>query len=166
MGLFVGAGDITAGLGRVVFKAAHEGEHRTGLVAGLFFQHREIHRAPVDARRRAGFEAFHGKGQLAQASGQSVGGRIASTAPFVVLQADVNPSAQEGAHGEHHRLGVEFQAHLGDHAGDPVAVHDEIIHGLLEDIQIGLVLQGLAHDGLVQDAVRLAAGGAHRRALA
>ena len=166
VGLFIGAGDETAGLFRLIFMAAHEGEHRPGLVAGLFFQHAEVHAAPVDARRRTGLEALHREGQLPQAAGQGIGGGIAGTAPFVVLQADVNPPAQEGAHGEHHRLGVELQTHLSDHAGDPVALHDQVIHSLLEDIQIGLVLQGFTHSSLVQDAIRLAAGGAHGGAFA
>jgi hypothetical protein len=51
-----------------------------------------------------------------------------------------------------------------DGAHDAVAFQHQVVHGLLEQPQVGLVLQARADRRLVQ-AVGLGAGGAHGRAL-
>jgi hypothetical protein len=45
---------------------AQEGHHRQRIVAGLFFHHRIIQRAAVDARRRAGLEPIDHEQAFAQ----------------------------------------------------------------------------------------------------
>jgi hypothetical protein len=62
--------------------------------------------------------------------------------------------------------GREADAHLRHRAGHPVALHQQVVHRLLEQPQVGLVLQPAADRGLVEDAVGLRPRGAHRRALA
>ncbi len=52
------------------------------------------------------------------------------------------------------------------HAAYPVALQREVVHGLLEQGQIGLVFQARTDCLLVQQPVGLRAGGAHRRAFA
>jgi hypothetical protein len=47
-----------------------------------------------------------------------------------------------------------------------VALHHQVVHGLLEQPEVRLVLQAAADGGLVEDAVGLGPGGAHRRPLA
>ena len=98
--------------------------------------------------------------------GQGNGGRIAGTAAGMVLQADVNHTAQEGSGGQHHGAGIEAQAHLGHHAGGGFAFDDQVIGGLLENPQILLVFQHGANRRLVQHPIRLCPGRAHGRALA
>jgi hypothetical protein len=78
----------------------------------------------------------------------------------------VDQPVEEGAGGEHHGGRFEAQADLGDDAGDPVADHGEVVHGLLEQPQVGLVLEAAADRGLVEHPVGLGAGGTHGRALA
>jgi hypothetical protein len=65
-------------------------------------------------------------------------------AGLVVLEADVDQAVEEGAGGQHHGFGLEAQAELGDGAGDAVARHGEVVDGLLEQRQVGLVLQAAA----------------------
>ncbi len=78
----------------------------------------------------------------------------------------MDAAREEGADGEHHRPGVEAQAGLGDDAGDPVALHDQVVHALLEELQVGLGVQQRAHGPLVELPVGLGAGGPDGRALA
>ena len=49
---------------------------------------------------------------------------------------------------------------------DPPALQDQVVHPLLEQVQARLLLQGAAHERLVELAVGLGAGGAYRRPLA
>ncbi len=166
MGAFIGVGDEAGHLARMIRQAAHIGEYRRRIVAGLLLQAAIVQAAAVDARRRAGLEALHPERQFAQASCQGIAGRVTGAAAFMVLEPDVDAPAEEGAHGQHHGGGVKAQPHLGDHAGDPFARHQQVVHGLLEQGEIGLVFQGLAHEGLVEGTIGLGAGGAHRRPFA
>ncbi len=84
----------------------------------------------------------------------------------IVLEADVDAPAQEGAGREHHGTGAEAQADGGDGAGDAVALEDQVVDRLLEEPEVGLVLQAAADGRTVEDAVGLRARGPHRRALA
>ena len=84
----------------------------------------------------------------------------------MVLQADVDEPAEEGAGGQNHRLGMEPDARLRDHPGDAIAFKDEVIDRLLENLQIRLVLQLGSDRRAIEHAVGLRAGRAHRRALA
>ena len=72
---------------------------------------------------------------------------------------------EEGTGSEDDGGRSEPNAQLRDHTGDPVAFDADVIHRLLEQGQIGLVLQPLADRRLVEHTVRLGARGAHRRTL-
>ena len=61
-----------------------------------------------------------------------------------MLQPHVDQACEEGARGQHHGPGPEYDAQLRLHACDAVAFQQQIVHGLLEQGQIGLVLQRLA----------------------
>lgn len=74
-------------------------------------------------------------------------------------------AVQEGADGQYHRFGAEFQAHLGDGAHYAIVFDDQILNRLLEDHQVGLVLQRGADRLAIQYAIRLRASGADGRAL-
>ncbi len=84
----------------------------------------------------------------------------------MVLKADVDEPAQEGAGGKHDGLCAEADAGLRDDPGDAITLNDEVIDRLLEDLQVRLVLQARADRCTVERTVGLGAGGAHRRALA
>src|SRR6218665_1795615 len=62
------------------------------------------------------------------------------------------------------RARAKDHAHLRDSTHPPVALEHQVIHGLLEQPQPGLVLQPAADRGLVQQAIGLRARGPHRRA--
>ena len=116
------------------------GKHRAGLIARLFGQLREVDAPPVQARRRAGFQPADPQRQFPQPRGQRVGGRIAGPTAFIVGHPDVHPPGEEGAGGQHHRAGGKPDAALGHHPGHPVALNLQIVGGLLEHLQVRLIL--------------------------
>ena len=163
----VGVGDPAGQLARVLAGVAQEAEHRHRVqVAGLLGALGKVDAAAVDARRRAGLQPALRQLQLLQPRRQAHRRRVAGAAGGVVLQADVHPAVEEGAGGQHHRLAAEGDARLRDRAHHAVALDHQVVHRLLEQPQVGLVLQPVADRRLVEDAVGLGAGGAHRRALA
>jgi hypothetical protein len=145
---------------------SHEREHRPRIVAGLFLHHAEVDAAAVDARRRAGLQAVDAQRQFAQAFGQGQRGWIAGPAAAIVGVADVDFASQKSAGGEDDAARAEIQAHLRAHAGDAVAVEQQVVDRLLEQGQLGLVLHRVADEGAVQRSIGLAARGAHGRTLA
>ena len=102
-------------------------------------QLREIDAASVDARRRAGFQSFDPKGQLAQRAGQAIGGRIAGAPALRSCFADVDAAAEKSADGQHHGGRLEAQPHAGHDARHPVALDQQVVHRLLEQRQARLV---------------------------
>ncbi|MCY1349285.1 hypothetical protein D9M69_354670 [compost metagenome] len=166
VGARVGVGDPAADLPRVLVARAEEGHHRDRRVAGLLGHHREVHRTAVDARWGAGLQAADAQRLLAQALGQGDRRRVAGAAAGIVLQTDVDKSAEEGAGGEHHGFREETQTHLGHYALDLVVLDNQVIAGLLEYPQVRLVLEDFANGGLIENSVRLGAGGAYGRAFA
>lgn len=78
----------------------------------------------------------------------------------------MDAAVEKSPGGEHHGARTKGNAHLRDGADHAVAFHHQVIDGLLEQAQVRLVLQAAADRGLVQHAVGLRAGRAHRRALA
>ena len=142
---------------------AEEAEHRHRVVTRLHRHHREIDRACIEPRRRAGLEPALRQLELLQARRERDRRRIARTPRGVVLHAHMHQAIEKGARGQHHGGGLEAHPDLGDDAGDAIAHHGEIIHPLLEQPQIGLVFQAPANRRLVQHAVSLGARGPYRR---
>src|SRR5690606_30178071 len=105
------------------------------------FEHAVVDGAPVDARRRAGLEAALRQLEFFEALAQRDGGRVAGAAAGVVLQPDMDQSVEEGPGGEHDGAGAEFQAYLCDCPDDFVALDHEVVDGLLEDPEVGLVFE-------------------------
>jgi hypothetical protein len=81
----------------------------------------------------------------------------------MVLQADVDAPGQESAGGQHHGAGVEAQPGLGQHATLLARLDDQVIHGLLEQRQVGLGFDPAANRGLVQGTIRLGPRRPHGR---
>jgi hypothetical protein len=74
-------------------------------------------------------------------------------------------STQEGTDGKHDSRGLKPQPHLGYDSTHGLTLQDKIIHSLLEQMQIGLVLN-LGTNGLfVKYAIRLCSRGPDGRAL-
>jgi hypothetical protein len=166
VGALVGMGDVAAYLGRVILGAAEVGEDGDRHVARLRLQQRVVDAAAVDTRWRPGLEPPHGEGQVPQASRQGVGWRISGASALVARQAHVDAPGEEGSHRQHHAGGTKDQADLSDDPGDPALLDQEIIHGLLKDIQV----RGIFHRGtyrrLIKYAVRLGPCRSHRWPLA
>ena len=131
----------------------------------LLLHHGKIDGACIDAWWRARLEAIDAQRHFTQALGEGDRGRIPGAAPFVVFHADVDQTIEEGANGQYDRLAADADPALGDDTGDTIPVHDQIVAGLLEDLQVRVVLQGLTHHCLVQQAISLGTGSPHRRAL-
>ena len=113
VGTRIGVGNPAAHLFRVLLFRTHERHHRNRRITGLLGHHREIHRTPIDPRRRTGFQATDPQRQFAQALCQGNRRRIAGAATGIVLHADVDKSTEERAGGQHHGFSEETQAHLG-----------------------------------------------------
>src|SRR6185312_11804080 len=165
VGVFGGVGDPAADLARVFVARTQVGEHRRRIVAVLFLQAREVDAAAVDARRRAGLQPVGRQRQLAQPRSQRAGWRVTGAAAGVLGGADMDLAGEEGARREHYGPGAEGNAHLRHHAGCTAAFHDQVVHRLLEQVQVRLAFHEVTYRGTVQRAVGLAAGGAYRGAL-
>ena len=163
---FVGAGDVAGDLARVFGGIAEVGEDGQRGVARLGFHAAVINGARVQARRRAGFHAGEGEGQVVQAGGEFVRRRVARAAAGKAVEADVDFAAEEGAGGEDGGGGVVVDLVLAFDAGDARAFEDEVGDGCLEDVEVGLVFDDFAYRCFVEDAVGLGAGGAHGGAFA
>ena len=61
----------------------------------------------------------------------------------------MDASAKKGADSQYHGTGTKAQTHLGDHTCDALALDDQIVYRLLEQVEVWLVLQGIAHRRLV-----------------
>ena len=107
-------------------------EHRSRIVAGLFGKPRKIDAAPVDARRRAGFESADRQLQFAQPRRQTDRGRIAGAPCLIVLQPDVYQPGEKCARRQHHGVCGKTQTELGYDPGYRVAVYRQIINRLLK----------------------------------
>jgi hypothetical protein len=81
MRLRIRVGDPARHLSRVHGGIAHDGKHGDGIeVTALLGQLREVDAAPIDARRRAGFQSPLRQLQLFQTRGQRQGRGIARAA--------------------------------------------------------------------------------------
>ena len=168
----VGVRDPARHLLGVHGRMAHEAEHGHGAlvhaarhtVTRLFLALAEVNRAAVNARRRAGLQAALGQLQFLETGAERHRRRVPCPASRVIVQAHVDLAIEERPGRQHHGARAEADAHLRHRAHHPVALHHQVIHGLLEQPQVGLVLQHAADGGFVEDAVGLRACGAHGRA--
>src|SRR5450631_1739154 len=145
---------------------ADEGKYRLGCVPGLHFEFGEIDGAPVEAGRRSRLEPAHRQLQFAQAGAQCSCRRFARPARLVLRESDVNQSGKESAGRQYHRVPGKADSELGDDAGDALTFEGEIVNRLLEQSQVGLVLEPRPDRLLVQKAVSLRARRAYSRPLA
>src|SRR5690606_5012242 len=102
VGARIGVGDPAADLPRMLLAIAEEGHHRQRVIPRLLDHLREIHRTTVATWWGAGLEASASQWLLAQSLCQRDRGRIAGTTAGVILQADVDKSAEEGTCGQYH----------------------------------------------------------------
>ena len=106
-------------------------------------------RAAVNARGRPSFQPPLGQLQLFQSSGKRNGSRIACPAACVVVKTDVDLPIQESTGCQHNRSRPESNADLSYRADDVIALHHQVIHGLLEQPKIRLILKAVANGLLV-----------------
>ncbi len=173
MGALVGVRDPARHLPRVhAPRRAHEAEHRHRVadaaghaVTGLLHALAEVDAAAVKPRRRAGLQAPLRQLEFLEPRRQADRRRVTGAPGRVVVQAHVDLAVQEGAGRQHHGSAAKLDTDLRHGAHHPVALHHQVVHRLLEQPQVGLIFQPAANRGLVQDAVGLGTGGAHRRTL-
>ena len=166
VGALVGVGNPAAGLTRVQVETAEIGHHWLGLITPLLLQAIEIHRLGVDARWRARFQPIDAQGQLAQTRGQGYRRWVAGAAAAVIIQTDMDFAAQKSSGCQHDGFRPKANTGVGDGAANALALDDQVVNGLLENRQIGLVFQYFANRCLVQRPVGLGPGRAYRRAFA
>ena len=135
--------DPAGHLRRVHVRAAHEGEHgnrgipRLGLAAGV------IDGAAINARRGSGLEAADRQVQFAEPGRQRERRRVPCPAAGVVVQADMDLATQESTGGQHHGFRQNADPGLRDYATNTIAFQDQIITGLLEQLQIRVIFQNM-----------------------
>ena len=149
---------VAGHLARVLRPAAQEREHRHGRVAVLGCHDAEVHGACVDPGWRAGLEPPHLEGQFPQARREPDGSRVARPATGMAGQSDMDATGEEGADRQDHRARLEAQPRLCDHAGDAAVLDDQVVHALLEELQVRLPVEQGTNGVAVERAVRLAAG--------
>ncbi|MNQ87642.1 hypothetical protein D3C85_1028740 [compost metagenome] len=158
----VRVGNPARKLARVHAGVAHVRKHRNRIqIAGLFFQDAVVDRAAVDARGGARLKAPLRKLQFLQALSQGYRRGIAGTAAGIILQTHVNQAIEEGACRQHHGLGPELQTNLCHSTDHPVALHRQILDGLLEQPKIRLIFQTAADRLSIKHTVCLRAGRTH-----
>src|SRR5690606_4008882 len=102
VGQCIGVGDPAADLPRTLLATAEQGHHGQRVIPRLLDPLREIHRTTVDTRWITGLAASDAQWPRPQAVILRDRGRIAGTTAGVILQADVDKSAEEGACGQYH----------------------------------------------------------------
>ena len=82
----------------------------------------------------------------------------------MVRQSHMNLAGEEGAHRQHHRARHEAQAGPRHDTTNLLAIDDQVIHFLLEQLQVRLILERLPNRRAIQHAIRLRPRRPHRRA--
>src|SRR5690606_28801235 len=162
----VGLRDPAGKLLRMPGCIAEEGEHRYRIIPRLLQHHRVIDGAAIDARRCTGFQPAGRQSDLAQSGRQRTRWWVAGAAGLVVVEADMHQTTEERTGGQHHGFRFEPQAELRHDTGGAVALEQDVIDRLLEQPEIGLILQTSADGRLVQHAVGLRTRGPYRRSFA
>ena len=139
------------------------GEERGGRIAVLAGEGGEINASCEEASRGAGFEAFDGKAQFAEAITEGRGA-IAHSAPGLLAKADVEESTEEGARGDHNRAGEVAEGEGGFEADDLIVFNKEAGDIALLEIEVRGVFQEGFEAELVGFFIALGAGGADARA--
>jgi len=169
----VGVGDPARHLLRMGDARAHETEHRHAAALAARHAVARLHRAfgkvdtaAVQPWRGAGFQPALRQLEFFEPRAERHRRRVTGTAGRVVVQAHMDLAVQKGAGRQHHRAASELDTNLRDGPNHPVALHHQVINRLLEQPQVGLVLEHPANGGLVQNTVGLGPRGTHGRALA
>ena len=166
VGALVGRRDMAGDLPRVLGACAEVGEYRPRIVAVLLGEARVVDAAAIDARRRARLQPADLERQLTQPRSERERGRIARAAAGMAFEPDVNAAPEKRAHGEHHVARAKLDAAQSHAADDVVLCQAQVGDLLLKQPQIRLRLEPPAHRALVELAIGLGAGRAHRRTLA
>ena len=162
----IGMSDPAWHLAGVLLRPAEKGKHRHRIVAGLDLQPRIIDAAAIETWGGAGLKTTDRKCKFPQSLRQRDRRWIAGTACWIIRQSDVDQAAEKSASSQNHRPRVEADAELRDDAGNAIATNEKIIDRLLEQGQVGLVLQAPPDRRLVENAVGLSPGRPYRRPLA
>ena len=125
-------GNPAAHLFGVHVAAAEIGHYWARFISPLLLQALKVDGFGINPRWCPGFQAIDSEGQLAQTVGQCDRGLVAGTSATVVIQANVNFAAEEGARRKNDRFAVKLQTNVGDDATGPVTFNNEVIDGLLE----------------------------------
>ena len=78
----------------------------------------------------------------------------------------MNLAVKECSDGKNDGFRAELQSHLSDGTHDTIVFHDKIVDRLLEDHQIGLILQCRTHRLAIEHAIGLSTGCPYCRAFA
>ena len=154
---------------RAVFqrrRVRQEGKRHDRRIALLRSHLREIDRAHVHARGRAGFEAADGKAVVQQRLREPRCGDEPLRAALPRALADDDAAFQIHARAQHRRAAADFRTRRRFHAANLAVFHDQPPNLALPERQPRLILHRGTHPRLVGHFVRLRAQGIHGRAFA
>ena len=169
MGCLVCIGEVAGGL-RVGHRIRQEGEGRRIRVARLQGRLREVECAAVNARGRACLEPHEANPRRAQGVRECHGRTLAVRAAVIDRLAEDDAPAQIGPRREDDGARCELLPRLTADARDapplrrllrPQLRHEELTH-----VEMCGVFEGLLHDALIEELVRLHAQGVDGGALA
>ncbi len=147
--------------------SSHGAERLRRLVARVGPQGIPVDRAPVQPRRRAGFQPPQRQAQPVQGLRQPNGRCFPHPSGRSLAIADMDDPAQERARRQHHRRATDPLAAAADHRRDPaVGIRFHIFHRGRPHRQVWRLLQRRLHGPPVQRPVGLRPRSAHRRPLA
>ena len=151
----------------VVIAVGQKRERRGRIVAVLHFQRGPIDGLAVQARRRAGLEAAHGKTQSIERfpTGRCHSDRRLGRPGIFTSPIWMRP-LQERTGGQHHGAGADRLARGCDDADNALVLKDQVLDCSGANFEIGLRGQRRLHGLAIELAVGLGARPAHRRALA
>jgi hypothetical protein len=164
MGMFSCPSDITLHLfpGNLTIT---EGEGRNVLIPKLLFYLRKIDRSSRYARWCSGFHAPHTEAETCERLIKTGGSRFCQTASGSTVFADEHPTIEKGAGGYHYGSGGYAITALSYHTPDrPIAsIHDEVHDSVLQEQDVGLILDYLFGFYLVCQFICLRSGSLYRR---
>ena len=132
----------------------------------LLFELRPVDGAPIEPRRRAGFQAPKLKSKMVDTLGEPYGGPVPHAPTGAAFVSDMDDATQEGTRGQDNRAATQLGPVVQHHTLDRIARHHQVDDFALYDGEIWRGLHLAQHRFAIELAIRLGARPLNSRALA
>ena len=134
-------------------------------VAGLHLEAGPGNRPAVKASRCTGLEPTHLEAGCIETVGKGNGRRLPVAAGGYALVSPKDDPPEEGSGGQHDGFRLVGPAVGQAHAPHLFHVEHQVIHGTLDDVEVGVVSENALRGFPIEGAVDLSPGAAHRGSL-